>query len=88
MILLLIFGVVVVVLLHLPAACTSHVYVRDWTLYCSTVLPVPTLPASLSGTFPPNSARFGYATEGALIISAQLSSDTVSALRKVREVGK
>ena len=33
---------------------------------------------------PPNSARFGYATEEALFISAQLSSDAVSALRKVR----
>ena len=33
---------------------------------------------------PPNSARFGYITEGALFISAQLSSDAVSALRKVR----
>ena len=33
---------------------------------------------------PPNSARFGYATEGALFISAQLSSDAVSGLRKVR----
>ena len=34
---------------------------------------------------PPNSARFSYATEGALsVISAQLSSDAVSALRKVR----
>jgi len=32
---------------------------------------------------PPNSAGFGYATEGALFISAQLSSDAVSALRKV-----
>ena len=32
---------------------------------------------------PPNSARTGYATEGALFISAQLSSDAVSALRKV-----
>ena len=32
---------------------------------------------------PPNSARFSYATEGALFISAQLSSDAVSALRKV-----
>ena len=30
---------------------------------------------------PPNSARFGYATEGALdFISAQLSTDTISAL--------
>ena len=33
---------------------------------------------------PPNSARFGYATEGALFTSAQLSTDAVSALRKVR----
>ena len=32
---------------------------------------------------PPNSARFGHATEGALFISAQLSTDAVSALRKV-----
>ena len=32
---------------------------------------------------PPNSARIAYATEGALFISAQLSTDTVSALQKV-----
>ena len=31
---------------------------------------------------PLNSARIGYATEGALFISAQLSTDAVSALRK------
>ena len=31
----------------------------------------------------PNSARFSYATEGVLFISAQLSSDTVSTLQKV-----
>ena len=30
-----------------------------------------------------NSARFGYAAEGALFISTQLSTDTVSALQKV-----
>ena len=29
---------------------------------------------------PPNSARFSYATEGALFISVQLSIDTVSTL--------
>ena len=34
-----------------------------------------TLQSSLSGTFPPNFARIGYATEGALFISAQLSTD-------------
>ena len=33
---------------------------------------------------PPNSARFSYVTEGALFISAQLFTDAVSALRKVR----
>ena len=33
---------------------------------------------------PPNSARFSYTTERALFISAQLSSDAVSALRKIR----
>ena len=33
---------------------------------------------------PPNFARFSYATEGALFISAKLSTDAVSALRKVR----
>ena len=32
---------------------------------------------------PPNSARFSYATEWALFISAQLSTEDVSALRKV-----
>ena len=41
------------------------------------------LRASLSGTFL-QTARFSYTTEGALFISAQLSSDAVSALRKVR----
>ena len=32
---------------------------------------------------PPNSARFSYATQGALFISAQLSTDAVSTLRRV-----
>ena len=32
---------------------------------------------------PPNSARFGNATEGALFISTQLSTDAVSTLQKV-----
>ena len=32
---------------------------------------------------PPNSAKYSYATEGALFISAQLSTDAVSALQKV-----
>ena len=33
---------------------------------------------------PPNSARFSYTTEGALFISAQISSDAVSALQTVQ----
>ena len=41
-------------------------------------------PSTAFRHLPPNSARFGYATQGALFISAQLSTDTVSALRKVR----
>ena len=32
---------------------------------------------------PPNSAKYSYATEGALFISAQLSTDAVSAHQKV-----
>ena len=32
---------------------------------------------------PPNSARFSYATERALLISAQLYTDTISAVPKV-----
>ena len=42
-----------------------------------------TLWASLSGTFLQTLARTGYATDEALFISAQLSTDAVSALRKV-----
>ena len=41
-----------------------------------------TLRAQLSGTFLQTLARFGYATEGALFISAQLSTDAVGALAK------
>ena len=41
-------------------------------------------PSIASRHLPPNSARFSYATEGVLFISAQLSTDPVSALRKVR----
>ena len=44
----------------------------------------PHTPSIAFRHLPPNSARFSYATEGALFISAQLSSDAVSALRKVR----
>ena len=40
-------------------------------------------PSTAFRHLPPNSARFSYATEGARFISAQLSTDAVSALRKV-----
>ena len=42
----------------------------------------PALPSIAFRHLLPNSARFGYATEAALFISAQLSTDAVSALRK------
>ena len=45
---------------------------------------LPHTPSTAFRHFPPNSARFSYVTEGALFISAQLSTDAVSALRKVR----
>ena len=41
-----------------------------------------TLRASLSGTFLQTLGRIGYATEGALFISAQLSTDAVISRRK------
>ena len=40
-------------------------------------------PGTSAVHLPANSARIGYATEGALFISAQLSTDAVGALRKV-----
>ena len=40
-------------------------------------------PSTAFRHLPPNSARFSYTTEGALFISAQLSTDAISALRKV-----
>ena len=48
------------------------------------VRPLTHTPSIAFRHLPPNSARFSYATEGALFISAQLSTDTVSALQKVR----
>ena len=40
-------------------------------------------PSTAFRHIPPNSAGFSYTTEGALFISAQLSTDAVSAFRKV-----
>ena len=58
---------------HVPVCC-------GWF---STPPPAHTLSIAFRH-LPPNSARFSYATEGTLFISVQLSSDTVSALRKAR----
>ena len=41
-------------------------------------------PSTTFRHLPPNSARFGDVTDEALFISAQLFTDAVSALRKVR----
>ena len=46
-------------------------------------VPIPHTPSIAFRHLPPNSARFSYATEGALFISAQLSTDAISADRKV-----
>ena len=45
---------------------------------------LPHTPSIAFRHLPPNSARFSYANEGTFFISAQLSTDAVSALRKVR----
>ena len=61
-----------------------------WFVHFPTVLDSSALgaahtPIIASRHLPPNSARFSYGTEGALFISAQLSTDAVSALRKAVE---
>ena len=43
----------------------------------------PHTPSIAFRHLPPNSAGFSYATEGALFVSAQLSTDAVSAFGKV-----
>ena len=63
----------------LSPACPGSRHVQDSGMYRTAA----TLRASLSGTLL-QTARFSYATEGALFISAQLSSDAVSTLRKVQ----
>ena len=49
---------------------------------CSSVKDLSTLRALLSGSFL-QTARFSYATKGALFISAQLSTDMVGTFQKV-----
>ena len=81
---------------HLPPQSLTHHTLR--ASLSATFLHTHTLRASLSGTFlhshsytpsiafrhlPANSARISYATEGTPFLSAQLSTDAVSALRNV-----
>ena len=68
----------------LPGVDASHVYVRASALGCFHSLISTHTPSTAFWHRPPNSARFSYATEGALFISAQLSTDAVSVLQKVR----
>ena len=49
----------------------SHVYVRAWRLGCFHSVISTHTPSIAFRHLPPNSARFGYATEGALFISVQ-----------------
>ena len=60
---------------------------RKWSKPVSSMVLVQTATATYSEHLfphlPPNSARFSYATQGTLFISAQLSTDAVSTLRKV-----
>ena len=80
---------------HLPPNSAKIGYTTEGTLLspCSNVhrrgqrppkgLGTDHTPSTAFRHLPPNSARFSYATEGVLFISARLSSDAVSALRKV-----
>ena len=61
----------------------SHYYVLQSTCVCVCVCVCDT-PSTAFWHLPPNSARFSYATEGALFISTQLSSNAVSAFQKVQ----
>ena len=56
------------------------VYVYECVRWCVCMCHTPSIAFR---HLPPNSARFSYAIEGALFISAQLSTDAVSALRKI-----
>ena len=50
---------------------------------CRAALAPGLSPSTAFRHLPPNPARICYTTEGALFISKQLSSDAVSALRKI-----
>jgi len=54
-----------------------------WMLHSDLSISYIHTPSIAFRHLPPNSARTGYANEGALFISAQLSTDAVSALWKV-----
>ena len=50
---------------------------------CRAALAPGLSPSTAFRHLPPNPARICYTTEGALFISKQMSSDAVSALRKI-----
>ena len=80
----LIYHIPSIVFRHLPSNSATFGYATEGALfYLRASVQRRKLRASLSGTFR-QTARLSYATEVALSISAQLSSDAVSALRKVR----
>ena len=62
----------------------NYRYVNIISLFVFWTPLEPHTPSIAFRHHPPDSARFSYATERALFIFAQLSSDEVSALRKVR----
>ena len=70
-------------LFFLPGVDVSHVYLRALALACFYSHVSTHTPSIVFRHLPPNSVRTSYITEGALFISAQLSTDAVSALRKV-----
>ena len=69
---------------HATAATARDFWPRITFAWCLITITQQThTPSVALRRLPPNSARVGYATEGAVFIPAQLSSDAVSALRKV-----
>ena len=73
--------------IRLTAKLAHKVYFCFKTTFSHRLIPLcPEQTHTLSIAFqhlPPDSAITGYATEGALLLFAQLSTDAVSALRKV-----
>ena len=65
-----------------PSACNGHTYTPHGN-QPEEIHVCDHTPSIAFRHLPPNSATFRYAIEGALFITTQLSTDMVSALRKV-----